>query len=717
MKRIVLLASGLLLTGSFFLKADEGMWLLPLLERLNIDKMTSMGLKLTAEDIYSVNHSSLKDAIVIFGGGCTGEIVSADGLLLTNHHCGFDAIQNHSTVEHDYLKNGFWAMNRQEELPNKNLAATFLVRMEDVSPRVLANLNDTLSEELRNEKIRQISREIAQDAMKGNHYRAVVRSFFDGNNFYLLVYEVYTDVRLVGTPPSSIGKFGYDTDNWMWPRHTGDFSVFRVYSGPDGKPAAYSSENIPMKPRHFLPVSLKGFQEDDFTMILGYPGSTKRYITSFEVGELMDVVHPNRIAIRGLRQEILLKDMQASPEINIQYASKYSRSSNYWKFSIGQNKGLKSLGIYEKKQKLEKEFTRWVYEDEKRQAKYGNALSLIGEALNERKEYQHAIQYTSECLNIATEIIGFAGKSIGLYKTLLISPENQLKIDSMVAELELFSLDFYDEYSMSTDKKITPAMLALFHKNVPAAFHPSFFNVIGSKYKYNFDRYADDLFATSVFASRERFQAFLKHPSRKTLEKDKAFVAALTTQELYYDLIQKRMAINLKYEKGQRLLLAGLMEMEQDRPFYPDANSTMRLTYGSVKDYVPRDAVYYSFLTTMEGIMQKEDPANWEFEVPGKLKELYTEKDYGRYGMGDVMPVCFITNNDITGGNSGSPVLDAEGNLIGLAFDGNWEAMSGDVIFEPALQRCICVDIRYVLFIMDKFAGASHLVNEMEIIQ
>jgi hypothetical protein len=717
MRRVFSLLGGLFLIGLIHLKADEGMWLLPLLEKLNIDKMTSMGLKLSAEDIYSINHSSLKDAVVIFGRGCTGEIVSGEGLLLTNHHCGFDAVQNHSSVEHDYLKDGFWAMSREEELPNPGLTVTFLIRIEDVTQRVLGSLSDTLTEKRRGEEVKRISNEIIRKATENNHFKAIVKSYFDGNNYYLLVYEEYRDIRLVGTPPSAIGKFGYDTDNWMWPRHTGDFSVFRVYTGPDGKPAGYAKENIPLQPKHFFPVSLRGYNEGDFAMVLGYPGNTERYMTSFEVKELMEVSHPNRIAIRGLRQDILMKDMLADETINIKYASKYSSSSNYWKFSIGQSQGLKALKIYDKKRQLENEFTAWLNENDERKAKYGDALNLIRQALKERRPYQHAVQYTQECLLSGAEIIGFAGKTIGLYQLMLKEPENRKKIDSLSFELRLLGDEFYGEYSVSTDRKVTPALMTLFYENVPEFFRPDFYSIIQTKFKGDIDRYCTELFNRSVFSNQVSYNAFLKEPSRKTLEKDMAFVAALTTQEKFRDLFQSRAQYNLNYERGMRLYVAGLMEMEQERIFYPDANSTMRLSYGSVKDYFPRDAVHYDYYTTLDGVMEKEDSSNREFIVPEKLKDIFTRKDYGRYGNGGVMPVCFITNNDITGGNSGSPVLNAEGALIGLAFDGNWEAMTGDVLFEPELQRCICVDIRYVLFIMDKYAGAGYLVNEMKIIQ
>jgi hypothetical protein len=716
MKKLLVVIAGILLFAGNSLKADEGMWLLPLLEKLNMDKMISMGLKLTAEEIYSINHNCLKDAVVLFGNGCTGEIVSEEGLLLTNHHCGYDDIQNHSTLKQNYLEEGFWAMNRGEELPNPGLTVTFLVSMEDVTPRIMANLNDTMPEEIRNEKVKIISWEMIEDATRNNHYKAVVKPFFDGNSYYLLVYEEYQDVRLVGTPPSSIGNFGDDTDNWMWPRHAGDFSVFRVYTGPDGKPAEYSKQNIPLKPKHFFPVSLKGFKEEDFSMIMGYSGSTERYMTSYEVKELTDIIHPNRIATRGLRQELLMADMQADPAIQLKYASKYSRSSNYWKFSIGQSRGLKALKTYEKKKEQENRFMAWVNDDDERKQQYGDALSLISEAVSSRKPYQHALQYTAECLLGATEIIAFAGRAMGLYNTLILEPDNRKKIDSVASILKMTGNEFYDEYSLVTDKKVTPAMLKLFYDKVPESYRPDFFRVIQSKYRGDIDRYSRDLFNRSVFASQERFNAFLAHPARNLLEKDMAFVAFLTTLAKYREMYQQRARINMNYERGRRLFMAGLMEMQEDRVFYPDANSTMRLTYGSIQDYFPRDAVQYDYYTTLQGVMQKEDSTSREFKVPPRLKELFKNRDYGVYGENGIMPVCFITNNDITGGDSGSPVLNSEGNLIGIAFDGNWEAMTGDVIFEPELQRCICVDIRYVLFIMDKYAGAGHLVKEMKII-
>ncbi len=717
MKKMRIWTLGVLLLLNTGLKADEGMWLLPLIEKLNIDTMQAMGLKLTAEQIYSINNSSLKDAIVIFGGGCTGEIVSENGLLLTNHHCGYDAIQNHSTTEHNYLADGFWAGKFEEELPNPQLSATFLVRIEDVTDRVLSGIADSVPEDIRISLTSARMDSIVAEAVNGTHYQARVRSFFGGNNYYLLVYEIFTDVRLVGTPPSSIGKFGYDTDNWVWPRHTGDFSVFRVYSDPDGKPAEYSKDNVPLKPKHFLPVSLKDRNMDDFAMVMGYPGRTNRYMTSWEIKELMTVTNENRIKIRGQKQEILQRDMRANEKVNIQYASKFASSSNYWKYSIGQNLGLNRLGVLARKQQEELEFTNWVNADNLRKAQYGKALDLIREAVEKRTPYTHVIQYVNECFLTGSEIIGFAYRSYGLYSAMKNDPLNRELADSLAAMLKARWEDFYNEYSVTTDMKVVPEMLRLYRDQVPAEYHPDFYSLIKTKYKGDVGAYTRDLFSRTIFADPKKFESFIRKPSLKILENDPALKAAISVIDVYRNVYYSEAAYDVVYDRGHRLYVAGLQEMHPNGNFYPDANSTMRLTYGKVRDYVARDAVHYGYCTTLKGIMEKEDPGNWEFVVPGKLKELYQKKDYGPYGVDGTMPVCFITDNDITGGNSGSPVIDGEGNLIGLAFDGNWEAMSGDIVFEPDLQRCICVDIRYVLFIMDKFSGAAHLVNEMKIIR
>jgi len=711
MKKILSFLIGFILIFSSTLKADEGMWLLPLLEKLNIGKMTEMGLKLSADDIYSINHSSIKDAIVIFGGGCTGEIVSEQGLLLTNHHCGYGSIQRHSSTEHNYLKDGFWAMSKKEELSNPGLSVTFLVSIEDVTGKINSRLIPGMTEEARADTIKAITTRIEKVAMEGNGYRARVSSFFGGNNFYLLVYETYRDVRLVGAPPSSIGKFGGDTDNWEWPRHTGDFSVFRVYMSPDGKPAGYSPDNIPLQPKYHLPVSLKGEQKGDFAMIIGYPGGTQRYMTSFGIDELLSITHPNRIKIRGIRQEIMLKDMMADEKVRIQYASKYSGSSNYWKFSIGQSQGLKKLHVKDKKLVIENRFTHWVNSDSARKEKYGNALNLIKTSIESRKDFRNANQYIAECLLRGSEIISFASRSTGLFHQL--ESGNQEKIDQAIERLKSSAKNFYKDYNPPTDRKIVKAMLRLVGEDIPVAYQPDFFNTIRKKYKGNYDKFTDQMFDKSIFANETRFNNFLEHPSLKVLKKDPAYQAASSTFTKYLELRARSAEFDENLSKGRRLLIAGLRKMNPDGVRYPDANFTMRLTYGSVNGYDPRDAVHYKYFTTLKGVMEKEDPNNFEFVVEPRLKELYRKKDFGRYGTNGRMHVCFLTNNDITGGNSGSPVINGNGELIGLAFDGNWEAMSGDIAFEPELQRTISVDIRYVLFIMDKYAGAGHLVDEM----
>lgn len=716
MRRYLLLIAFILSLHYNNISADEGLWLLPLINKINITEMTKLGFKLSAEDIYDINNNSMKDAIVVLSSGCTGEIISEDGLLLTNHHCAYKSIQSHSTVEHDYLQDGFWAFTKEEELPNPELSVKFLIRIEDVSERINSELSNELSEDERVETIFDLYDEIEEEATEDNHYKAEVKSFFGGNYFYLFIYEVFTDVRLVGAPPSSVGKFGYDTDNWMWPRHTGDFSLLRVYCGPDGKPSDYSEDNVPYKPRYFLPISLKGFDIGDFAMVIGYPGSTERYMTSFGVKEVLEITHPNRIKIRGVRQDILLEDMMKDQEIRIQYASKYSRSSNYWKFSIGQSQGLKKLQILDRKKELENEFMDWIAQDEQRQEKYGQALELIEDALKERRQYLHARQYLYESFFRASEIMLLALRSRFLNYQMLVNKDNNELIDSLLKELKEFGDGHFADYNTSTDMKVTKAMIDLYRDNVPEEQHPEFYSVIKKRFNGNTNRFVEKMYRKSIFADKTRFNQFIQKPSAKILSKDPAFKTFHSVYNEYSMNVGQLRDINKSLERGRRLYISGLLEMQKDKKFYPDGNSTMRLTYGVVDDYFPRDAVHYNHFTTLKGVIEKEDSSNWEFTIPDKLKELYYKKDYDKYGIDDVMPVCFTTNNDITGGNSGSPVINSNGEIIGLAFDGNWEAMSGDVIFEPELQRCICVDIRYVLFIIEKFAGATHLIDELKLI-
>jgi Peptidase S46 len=716
MKKLFTILLILLFSLGFKAKADEGMWLLPLLEKLNMGKMTELGLKLSAEDIYSINKVCLKDAIVIFGGGCTAEIVSSQGLVLTNHHCGYGSIQAHSSVDHDYLRDGFWAKTKEEELPNPNLSVTFLIRIEDVTSQVLANVKQGMSETDRTATINDARQGIEKKAAEGNNYRAQVSSFYGGNYFYLLVYERYTDVRLVGAPPSSIGKFGFDTDNWEWPRHTGDFSVFRVYSGPDGKPAAYSKDNIPLKPKRYLTVSLKDRNKGDFAMILGYPGRTNRYMTSFEVNEQLQIIHPDRIKIRGIKQEIWMKDMVADQKVNIQYSSKYSGSSNYWKYSIGQKASLEKLNVKAKKEEIENQFNTWVVADPERKAKYGEALNMIKTAIAGRADYYNAGQYISECMQ-GCELFGLNRRITSLV-TALKSKDNQ-KINDAISEFKNTSGNFYKDYNLPTDIQSTKAMLKLYRTDVPVKFQPDFYaNVVDKKFKGNIEKFVDDMFAKSLFATEAKLNAFLEKPVLKTIESDPVYLTATsffnTAAEVSKDLSQ----FDAGLATGKRLWTAALMEMVPEKTLYPDANSTMRLSYGTVQDYDPRDAVTYKYYTTLQGVVDKYKPGDYEFDVPKKLIDLNNKKEFGRYGSSKgYMPVCFLTTNDITGGNSGSPVMNANGELIGLAFDGNWESMSGDIAYEPELQRTIVVDIRYVLWLMDVYSGAKNLVDEMTIVQ
>ena len=697
-------------------RADEGMWIPLLVERLNYVDMQKMGLNLTPEEIYSVNNSSLKDAVVIFGGGCTGEIISSEGLLLTNHHCGYGVIQSHSTVEHDYLSDGFWAMSKDEELPNPGLSVRFLIRIEDVTSKVLKGLNDGMTEDERSEAINNAGDEIEAEATEDTHYNASVRSFFNGNEFYLFVYEVYRDVRLVGAPPSSIGKYGADTDNWMWPRHTGDFSMFRVYTAPDGSPAEYAEENIPLKPKHYLPVSAKGVEQGDFAMIMGYPGGTDRYLTSYGVKLAVDESNMTIVKIREEKLAIMREGMDTDDAVRIQYASKYARTANYWKYFIGQTKGLKRLKVYDKKVQMEDRFTKWVNANPARKAKYGQALPDIEKGYDILKEYNLSRWYYREAIYRGPEILGMAGQ-FGTLRRQLEEKADQADIDKTIARLNNRLDGYFKNYNAVIDQNMLAAMMRMYYGNVPVGQQPEMLQKLGGKNDGDFTEWAEKVFEKSIFSSKDRILEFLENPKAKAIAKDPAYETIKAFSDNYNEIREKMAESDDYFSKGRRLFVAGLREMDGDKVFYPDANFTMRLTYGTVQDYYPADAVRYEYYTTLEGVMEKEDPDNWEFVVPEKLKELYETKDYGIYGTGDVMPVCFLTNHDITGGNSGSPVINGDGELIGIAFDGNWEAMSGDIAFEPALQRTINVDIRYVLFIIDKFAGAQNIIDELTIVK
>ena len=683
---------------SFGAAADEGMWLLPLLEKMNIKTMQQMGCRLTADEIYSINHTSLKDAVVIFGGGCTGEVVSGQGLLLTNHHCGYGAIQALSSVDHDYLKDGYWAMSFADELPVEGLTVTFLQSIRDVTAQVEKATKGCDDEESFEKAFDDISLKLSEPLTAADEFvTASVVPFFGGNAYYLICYKRFKDIRFVGAPPSSIGKFGADTDNWMWPRHTCDFSVFRIYADKEGNPAEYSPENVPFNPKKQLNVSLKGISDGDFSMIMGYPGRTNRFMTSSEVAQQRDLSNAIGIFCRTERQKILLEDMLADPAVKIKYASKYSGSTNAWKKWMGMNEAFAKLGVEQRRAEEEQSFASWVAAKKCRQKKFGNALADIDAAVEARAPWLRISTYLRETLN-NIEIMQIAGGASSLTE----------------ASIERF----YKNYSPETDRKVAKRMIEIYRDSVDAAFHPKFYETIDEQFGGDIGAFVDDLFARSVFVSRDALQAAMaREDASVVLATDPAAKLYVDIKTVSLPLRDRMMEPYKLADRGHKAYIAGQLEKNKGQAMYPDANFTMRLTYGTVKSYSPKDGVVYDYYTTLKGVMEKEDPDNWEFVVPERLKELYNARDYGPYGLADgTMPACFIMTGDITGGNSGSPVMDADGNLIGLAFDGNWESMSGDIIFEPDLQRCICVDIRYVLFIIDKFGGCHRLIDEMNII-
>ena len=702
-------------------RADEGMWILSLINK-NYDDMKRQGFKLTPEDIYNINKASLKDAICGLSKAnypleffCSAEIVSDQGLMLTNHHCGFESIQSQSSIEHDYLTDGFWALSKDQELSNDDMCASFLVKIEDVTDRVLKGVTEEITFDNRQDAIDKAIKEIEKENGNNSNYNIEVATMFGGNQYFLFVFETFTDVRLVGAPPSSIGKFGGDTDNWMRPRHTGDFSILRVYMGADGKPSKYNKNNVPYKPKYFLPVSLKGVEKGDFSMVMGFPGTTDRYLTSFGVKEQMEILNPASIKIRTKKLELIKKDMDLSSKVRIQYASKYASSANYWKYFIGQNKGLRRLDVVGQKQQIEKQFTEWVNTNPERQKLYGNVLPTIDKSYSENKEKSLAYQYIFEGLFQGSELITAPFETMELYQTLKAEKPDENTIKSIADELRKSSVGFYKDFNPPTDKKLFAELLKMYYEDMPQVYHFAFFIEIEKKYKCDFNRFADEVFKKSIFADEKRYNAFLDKPTAKTLENDWAF---RILQQVYFLYISISNIESTDVQNAKRLFEKGLMEMQPEKLFYPNANSTIRLTYGTVGDYRPADAVSYSYYTTLAGIMEKEDPNNDEFIVAPKLKELYVKKDYGQYASSDGnMRVCFTTNNDITGGNSGSAVLNDNGELIGIAFDGNWEAMSGDIAYEKTLQKCINVDIRYVLFVIDKYAGAKNLIDEMKLVK
>ena len=700
MKRILLTIACAIALAPAGLRADEGMWLLPLLEKMNADAMRNLGSRLTPEQIYSVNHSSIKDAIVQFGGGCTGEIISGSGLLVTNHHCGYGAIQSLSTPEHNYLEDGYWAMGRNEELPVPGLTVRFLQSMTDVTDALAggASREDLIGE--------------ARAANPG--CQVVITSFYNENVFYLIVSKIYRDVRFVGAPPASSGKFGGDTDNWMWPRHTCDFSMFRVYAGPDNEPADYSPENVPLVPRQFLGVSLKGVQEGDFAMIMGYPGRTQRFQTAAQLEAMLES-NNIRIAARTAWQDVIWKAMRADDKVGLQYASKYSGSSNGWKKWMGMEEAFEALDIIGREKQKEADLQKWIDADPARKDAWGSAISDIEAAVNSSKEPQKSGILLSESLG-RIELLNYAS---ALQQALNSAREAnkanpEVGIQEMIDKAAEALQGYYKDFNANVDHDAAIAMVDFYKANVK----PEEAIRVGGKSILAQDtrKLVDNLYKKSVFTSYEKMTAQPLTP--KVIENDPAVKLAAGLVSAYEPLSGAIMESRKALAEPTKAYAASLLEWKKGEPSYPDANMTCRFTYGTVKGYEPKDGVLYKHYTTLKGVMEKEDPDNYEFRVPARLKEIYEARDYGQYAdRNGELVTCFLTNLDITGGNSGSPVLDADGNLIGLAFDGNWEAMSSDVMFEPNLQRCICVDIRYVLLMMDKFGGAGYLLDEMNLVR
>ncbi len=705
------------------LRTDEGMWLPMFVERLNWTDIQKMGLQLTIDELYSINHSSLKDAVVGLAEGsapngffCTGEIVSDKGLLFTNHHCAYDVIQRHSSIQHDYLTDGFWAMNAEDEIPNPGLTASFLVRMEDVTEQVLSELDDEMTIEKRAAKIREITSPIKEKASEDGKYDAVVKSFYDGSEYYLFVYQTFKDVRLVGAPPSSIGKFGGDTDNWMWPRHTGDFAILRVYSAPDGSPADYSKDNVPLKPKHHLPVSIKGYEKDDYAMIWGFPGNTERYLTSYGIDFAINQKNPAIIDVFGTMLDVMKTQMDADPAIRIELASDHAGIANVWKYFIGQTRGLKRLDVKSKKEEIEKDFINWYKKNDETNEKYGNVLQNLQAAYQQMEGtitpfYLIAIGSSNiECLNLSMQ-------TVVMEEMLEKKKENKAQIELTIDALKETSEEFYSDYNISMDRDMLSSMLSLFKKRLSLNQLPDIFTTINAKFNGDINSYVDYVFKNSIFTDKDRYNKFLSNPKVKTLKKDpinelsSSFNKIIASYQANLAEGQQNVSLNM------RKFIAGLREMNPSVKYYPDANSSMRFTYGTIKDYYPADAVHYDYITHAKGILEKEDPTNEEFIVSPKLKELIKKGDFGIYGKDGDLVINFLSTNDITGGNSGSPVINGKGELIGIAFDGNWEAMSGDIAFENELQRTISVDIRYVLFVIDKYAGAKHLIDELTLVK
>lgn len=720
MKKTILLS--LLTTFTLAGHADEGMWMLTDLKKQNAAVMYDMGLDISIDDVYSPDNISLKDAVVHFGGGCTGEIISAEGLVLTNHHCGYAYIQQHSSVEHDYLTDGFWAMTREQELPCEGLTITFIDKILDVTTYVKEQLKKDEDPEglnyLSPSYLSKVAARFAKkEKIKTDEFTVLeLKPFYGANKYYLFVKTVYKDIRMVGAPPSSIGKFGADTDNWMWPRHCGDFSMFRIYADKNGKPANYSATNVPLKVKKHIAINLKGVKEGDFTFVMGFPGRNWRYMISDEVEERMQTTNFMRDTIRGVRLRVLGEEMAKDAKTRIQYAAKYASSANYWKNAIGMNEGLVKLKVLDKKKEQQEHLLE--YGRETGNNSYKEAFDAIRSIVAKRRNAIYHQQAIYEALMLGTEFYKVPDTD-ALRNAIEANDKKAIKEETENLK-EAYKKFYNKDYNPEVDRKVSKQLIALYAKLIPAEQRISIFKQIGENFGGNTDAFVDACFDKSIFRSQAALDAFLQNPDTKTLREDLMVQYSKSVKDGYNATSNAMKAETDAYNLAHKTWVAGMLELKAKNgtPVYPDANSTLRLTYGKIGSYEPADGIEYLYYTTLKGVMEKEDPNNPEFVVPAKLKELYEKKDFGPYAMPDGrMPICFATGTDNTGGNSGSPVFNSKGELIGTGFDRNYEGLTGDIAYNPQLQRAACVDIRYTLFIIDKFAGAGHLIDEMTIIK